>query len=63
MTSQMTVGLFALAGVLFLVAGLLPVFRGESLNVVFFVLGIAFLILSVTFRTTISRSRDRGESQ
>lgn len=50
MTNRATVALFLIAGVLFLIAGLIPAFRGEGVNVVFFILGITFVILSAAFR-------------
>lgn len=50
MTSQrLVVILFRVAGLLFLLASLIPLFRGAEFNVVFFLLGTVFLILSVAF--------------
>lgn len=37
---------FALAGVLNLIAALIPLLRGRSMNVVFFAAGVVFLILA-----------------
>lgn len=39
--------LFLLPGLLFMITALIPLFRGGSMNVVFFALGVFWLILAL----------------
>jgi hypothetical protein len=57
MLERIAVAGFATAGALFASVGLLPAFRGQGVNVVFFVLGIVFLILAMTTGAALSRRR------
>lgn len=57
MLQRITVAGFATSGVLFTLVGLLPAFRGGHLNVVFFVLGVVFLILGMALGAAFGRSR------
>lgn len=57
MLERIAVAGFATAGALFAAVGLLPAFRGEGVNVVFFVLGIVFLILAMTVGSALARKQ------
>ena len=51
MAKLMGVWGFIIAGILFLLASLMPVFRGEALNTTLLILAIAFLLLgTITVR-------------
>lgn len=41
---------FLIAGIAFLLVGVVPVARGQALNPAFFVLGIAFILLGAIIR-------------
>jgi hypothetical protein len=41
---------FAIAGVLFLVAALIPMLRGSTVQIAFLPIGVVFLVLAVALR-------------
>ena len=57
MMRRIAVAGFATAGILLALIGLLPAFRGDRMNVMFFSVGVTFLVLALVFGSALAGKR------